>query len=144
MIIRRIGKPASIALVATMIASALPAAAQQMGHDPYSGPARTPSLAAQFDFQQRMQASAASSTAAGMNALQQYITNNSTSYSSNSTSIGNYNQVSQTLSGGSSGSIGTSAQDSLGNQGSSAQTDTKIGNKVNVLESLTGGQGGPH
>src|SRR5216683_106192 len=64
--------------------------------------------------------------------------------SSNSTSIGNLNQVNQTLSGGSSGSIGTTAQDSLGNQGSSAQTDTKIGNKVNVLESLTGGQGGPH
>jgi hypothetical protein len=129
MIMRRIGKRASIALAAAMVASALPATAQQMGHDPYSGPARTPSMAAQFEFQQRMQSSGASNTSSAQGALQQYVT----TYSSSSTSIGNYNQVNQTVSGGSSASNGTSAQDSLGSQGSSSQ----IGNKVNVLESLT-------
>jgi hypothetical protein len=129
MIMRRIGKRASVALAAMIVASALPATAQQMGHDPYAGPARTPSMAAQFEFQQRMQSSGASNTSAAQSALQQYVT----SYSSSSTSIGNYSQVTQTVSGGSSASNGTSAQDSAGNQGSSSQ----IGNKVNVLESLT-------
>src|SRR5260221_14160135 len=60
----------------------------------------------QFDFQQRLQASSTASAPAGLGAFD----------SSNSTSIGNLNQVNQTLSGGSSGSIGTTAQDSIGNQ----------------------------
>ena len=86
-----------------------------------------------FDFQQRLQASSTASAAAELGALTQYAT----TYSSNSTSIANLNQVNQTLSGGSSGSLGTTAQDSIGNQGSSAQTDTKIDNEADVLESLT-------
>jgi hypothetical protein len=139
MIIWRIGKLGSLGVAVTIAASALPAAAQQMGHDPYTGPARSASMAAQFDFQQRMQASGAGNSAAALGALQQYVT----TYSSNSTSIGNMSQVNQNLSGGSSASIGTSAQDSNGNQGSTSQTDTKIGNKVQVLESLAGSTSSP-
>ena len=87
MTMRRIGKRTSVALAAMIVASALPATAQQMGHDPYAGPARTPSMAAQFEFQQRMQSSGASNTSAAQSALQQYVT----SYSSSSTSIGTTN-----------------------------------------------------
>jgi hypothetical protein len=118
---------------ATMAVAAGPALAQLMGRDGYTPPARQTSLAAQFEFQQRMQASGTASTAAGLGALQQYVN----TYTSNSTSIGNLNQVNQTLSGGSSGNIGTSSQDSTGNQGSSAETQTKIDNTVKVLEGAT-------
>src|SRR5260221_2028154 len=54
-------------------------------------------------FQQRMQASSTVSAAAELGAL----TQDATTYSSNSTSSADLNQVNQTLSGGSSGSVGT-------------------------------------
>ena len=111
-------------------AAAEPASAQLMGRDGYSTPPRSQSLAAQFQFQQRMQAGGASSTTAGQGALTQYVTQ----YTSNSTSIGNLNTTTQNVSGGSTASIGTSTQDSNGSQSSSAETQTKIDNRVKILE----------
>ena len=124
-----------LATLAGLVLSAGPAVAQQMGHDGYSFPARTPSLAAQFDFQRRMQNnSAAASTAAGLGALNQFVT----TYSSNSTSIGNMNTVNQTLSGGSNGSVGQSTdQSSNGNQGSDAGTDVKVDNSITSTKTVT-------
>jgi len=104
-----------------------PASSQQMGRDGYSFPVRSSSLAAQFDFQRRMAASASASSAEGINALTQYVT----TYSSNSTSIGNMNTINQTLGDSASGSIGASAdQASEGNQGSGATTDAAIDNSL--------------
>jgi hypothetical protein len=113
-----------------LVGLAGPASAQLMGRDGYSPPPRAESLAAQFQFQQRMQAGGAAGTEAGLGALQQYITQ----YTSNSTSIGNLNQTTQNVSGGSTASIGTSTQDSNGSQSSSAETKTKVDNRVKILE----------
>lgn len=102
------------------------AEAQQMGRDPYRAPARNASIAMQFEMQER-NAAAASSSAAGLGALQQFVT----TYNSSSTSIGNLNEVTQILSGGSSGSVGQATeQDSMGNQGSDATTDVQVDNRL--------------
>ena len=77
-----------------------PAAAQQMGSGGYSFPARSPSLAAQFQFQ-RSAASSAQGSASGLGALIQY----STVYNSSSTAIANMNSVNQNLSDGSTGTV---------------------------------------
>lgn len=121
--------------LAGLVATAQPAGAQQMGRDGYNFPARNPSLAAQFQFQRRLaQQQAQSSSAAGLSALNQYVT----TYSSNSTSIGNMNTVNQTLSGGSSGSVGQSTdQQSTGNQGSDAKTRTTIDNSIVSTKTIT-------
>ena len=133
MSINRIASKAVLAVMALVLAGlAAPAAAQQMGREPYNGSSlRNPSLAAQFAFQQRMRASGAESTAAGLGALNQFVT----TYNSSSTSIANMNQVNQNLSGGSSGSVGQSTdQASHGNQTSEAETQTKIDNAIKILE----------
>jgi len=99
--------------------------AQQMGRDPYRTPARNSSAAAQFEMQNRNNAAAA--TAAGLGALQQYVT----TYNSSSTAIGNLHEVTQILSGGSTGSVGqTTEQDSMGNQGSDANTEVQVDNRL--------------
>lgn len=117
-----------------LLVAVQPAAAQQMGRDGYSFPTRNPSLAAQFDFQKRLQNSATASSAAGLSALNQYVT----TYSSTSTSIGNMNTVNQTLSDGSTGSIGQSTdQASTGNQGSEATSDVSIDNSIVSTETVT-------
>jgi hypothetical protein len=111
-------------------------AAQQMGRDGYRFPSRNPSLAAQFQFQRQNGngGAAAESAAAGLGALNQFVT----TYSSNSTSIGNMNTVTQTLSGGARGSVGqTTEQQSTGNQGSQADTDTSVDNSIISTEAAT-------
>lgn len=124
-----------LGILAGLILLAQPAAAQQMGRDGYNFPARNPSLAAQFDFQRRMQSdAAAASSAGGLGALNQFVT----TYSSNSTSIGNMNTVNQTLSGGSNGSVGQSTeQSSNGNQGSDAGTDVTVDNSITSTKTVT-------
>lgn len=101
--------------------------AQQMGREGYSFPARSASLAAQFDFQRRAADSAAASSADGLNALTQYVT----TYTSSSTSIGNMTTVNQTLGDGTNGTVGVSGdQASEGNQGSGATTETAVDNSL--------------
>lgn len=111
----------------------LPAAAQQMGTGGYSFPARSPSLAAQFQFQ-RSAASGAQSSAGGLGALTQF----STVYNSSSTAIANMNSVTQNLSDGSTGTLQTLGdQDSAGDQDAAATTDVEVDNSVNDSGNLT-------
>ena len=110
-----------------------PAAAQQMGSGGYSFPARSPSLAAQFQFQ-RSAASSAQGSASGLGALTQY----STVYNSSSTAIANMNSVNQNLSDGSTGTVMTTGdQDSAGDQDAAATTDVAVDNSVNDSANLT-------
>lgn len=103
------------------------ASAQQMGRNGYSFPTRNPSLAAQFQFQRQNGDAVAGSSAAGLGALNQFVT----TYSSNSTSIGNMNTVNQNLSEGSQGTVGqTTDQQSTGNQGSQADTQATVDNSI--------------
>jgi hypothetical protein len=101
-------------LAATCLAlSPLAAMAQQMGKTPWDSAPRSASLAAQFQFQKKY----GSGSAAGMDALTQYVTN----YNSSSTSIGNYTEVVQTLGDGATGTVTQSAtQDSSGTQDATA------------------------
>ena len=128
----------SILLAATVgvIVAAQPAAPQQIGgRNGYSFPARNPSLAAQFQFQRQNGVSGGTaSTAAGLGALNQYVT----TYSSNSTSIGNMNTVNQVLSEGSQGSVGQSTdQQSTGDQGSQADTNATVDNSIVSTQAAT-------
>lgn len=117
----------SLAVLAALAFSSQAASAQQMGREGYNFPARAPSMAAQFDFQERMQNSSSSSSAAGsMGALNQYITQ----YNSSSTAIANMNQVNQTVTGGTATATVTADQSSNGNQDASASTRTTIDNSV--------------
>jgi len=103
------------------------ASAQQMGKNGYSFPVRNPSLAAQFQFQRMNGGAVAGSSAAGLGVLNQFVT----TYSSNSTSIGNMNTVNQNLSEGSQGTVGqTTDQQSTGNQGSKADTQATVDNSI--------------
>lgn len=118
----------TIAIFAVIAGAALPAAAQQMGRDGYSFPARSPSMAAQFEFQQRMQnGSSSASSAGGLGALNQFVTQ----YSSSSTSIANMNQINQTLTDGSTATVTQQTeQASTGSQDSAATTRARIDNSI--------------
>lgn len=136
-----------LTVAVSLLGLAIPMSAspQQMGRDPYS-PTRTrsPSMAAQFEFQERMQnqqqsGGGESASSGAIGALNQYVT----SFTSTSTSVGNLNEVTQNLSGGSNGSVGQStAQDSIGNQGSSASLRSKIDDLIKVLQGTQEAQGG--
>lgn len=107
------------------------AQAQQMGNQPWGFNPRNRSLAAQFQFQDKLVNGNGhgSSNSDGLAALNQYVT----TYNSSSTSIGNLNEVTQILSGGSTGTVGQSTdQWSQGSQGSSASTDVQIDNSVEI------------
>jgi len=121
----------SLAAVAALAISMQPAAAQQMGRDGYSFPARSNSMAAQFDFQARMQAEGNSATSGGsMGALNQYVTQ----YTTNSTAIANMNQVNQTTTGGSTSNLSTAAdQASTGSQDSAATSKVKVDNSLTKI-----------
>jgi hypothetical protein len=117
--------------------SAQPVVAQQIGgRNGYNFPPRNASMAAQMQLQQRQilalqSGAAAGDSAGGLGALNQFITTYSTNYSSNSTSIGNMNTVTQVLSDGSTGTVGQSTdQESTGDQGSQADTNATIDNSV--------------
>ncbi len=129
-------KLSSLAVLAALTIISQSATAQQMGREGYNFPARAPSMAAQFDFQGRMDSNSAAS-AGGMGALNQYVTQ----YSSSSTSIANMNQVNQTVTGGSTASVGQTAdQTSAGNQDSVADTKTKIDNSITALQKNSNNQ----
>lgn len=121
---RPLARTAGLLLALSFLGQAVPAVAQQMGREPWRAPARNASVAAQFQQQDRNNAAAA--TAAGLGALHQFVT----TYNSSSTSIGNYNEVTQILEGGSVGSIGQSDQASQGNQGADASTDVLVDNSL--------------
>lgn len=117
----------SIAVLIALASAAQPAAAQQMGRDGYAFPARSPSMAAQFQFQERQSSSSASSSAGSLGALTQYVTQ----YNSSSTAIANMSQVNQTVSGGSTATSTLAAdQTSAGNQDSAASTRTTVDNSI--------------
>ena len=79
-------------LTLTVVGSA---AAQQMGKQPY-GAVRNPTFAAQFQHAERIQRLQNEGTE-----LQQFVT----TYSSNSTSVGNLNDITQILSEGATGTV---------------------------------------
>jgi len=119
-------KLAPLALVVGLVLAAQSAAAQQIGRQGYNFPARNPSLAAQFQFQERMAGDAASA-AGGLGALNQFVT----TYNTSSTSIGNMVTVTQTLSEGSTGYVDQLVdQESTGNQGSEATSDIVIDESI--------------
>lgn len=102
------------------------AKAQQMGNDGWRW-SRNKSMAAQFQAMERN----GSNGSAGMGALEQYTT----TYNSTSNSIGNLNEITQILSGGSKGYVDQNAdQDSDGNQDSGASTDVSQNNSVNNVQ----------
>lgn len=104
------------------------ATAQQMGNQAWNFTPRSRSLAAQFQFQRNMNGNGGThglNSGGGLAALEYYVTQ----YNSSSTSIGNLNEITQILSGGSTGTVGQSTQQAAhGNQGSSATTDTTVTN----------------
>lgn len=117
-----------------IIAASLPASllladlamAQQMGKNGWSW-SRNKSMAAQF---QQMERNGVGANGGGLGALNQYTTN----YTSNSTSVGNLNEITQILSEGSEGYVGQNTdQHSEGNQGSSADTDVSQNNSINDI-----------
>ena len=126
---------AMFAALTGLLVAAQPASSQQIGRDGYDFPARNPSLAAQFTFQQRVaNRNAAGANAAGLGALNQFVT----TYSSTSTSVGNMNTITQILSEGSSGSVGLSTdQESNGNQGSEAVADIAIDHSIKNTGNMT-------
>lgn len=120
-----------LAAFAALTASAQSASAQQYGREGYNFPARSPSMAAQFEFQSRQASSANSSSGSGsLGALNQYVTQ----YTSSSTSIANMNQVNQTATGGSTATLSQATdQASAGNQDAQASTKTKVDNSITKL-----------
>lgn len=97
----------------------IPAAqAQNIQNQPWGFSARNKSMAAQYQYQDRVLSNSSGSSSGGLGALQQYVT----TYNSSSTAIGNLTEVNQNLSGGSSGTVGAT-QDSQGSQGADAATD---------------------
>lgn len=108
-----------------------PAAAQLMGNDAYNHPARNRSFAAQMQMQNRLLNGVNSgSSAGGLGALNQWVTN----YNSSSTSVGNLNDITMILGDGSSGSVHQNAhQDSTGSQSSSASTTVDIQTEITEI-----------
>lgn len=117
---------AATALPLTLLAADL-AMAQQMGNDGWRW-SRNKSMAAQF---QAMERNGGSVNGGGLGALNQYTTN----YTSNSTSVGNLNEITQILSEGSEGYIGQKTdQYSDGSQSSGASTDVSQNNSVSNVQ----------
>ncbi|HEY4134316.1 MAG TPA: hypothetical protein VGO34_03790 [Alphaproteobacteria bacterium] len=108
---------AGAALATGLVAA--PAVAQVMGNGPYSFPARNNSFAAQAQITQRLNANGGSGS--GMDALNQYI------YNSSSTAIGNYSNV--TVGDNANANV-NGDQDSTGSQDSEATTELKSKTKV--------------
>mgnify|MGYP003700651759 CR=1 FL=1 len=101
----------------------VPAAAQQMGRQPY-GSARNPSIAAQFQHADRIQRL---ENDGAQGRIQQFVTN----YTSTSTSVGNLNEITQTLGDGATGTVmSDSGQTSDGSQTSDAETQLQVTNRV--------------
>jgi len=125
----------TLAAIGAVLFVAAPASAQQMGRDSYAFPPRSPSAATQLELQQQIVNNGAangSSSAGGLGALTQYLTQ----YSSSSTSIANMNQIIQTVTGGSTASVGQSTdQTSAGNQDSVAKTKATIDNSLVMTNS---------
>lgn len=122
-----------IALGLVIGSAAGSASAQQMGKDAYNFPTRNAAFSVQYQLQARVQTAAEENAAAGLNALHQFMT----TYSSQSTSIGNMNTITQILSGGAQGNITpNSTQTATGNQGATATTDTNVKQTLNGVPVL--------
>lgn len=94
------------------------AAADPLGREPYGFPARSGSVAVQLQMLKKNQSgSSTGSSGSGSGAVSQYVTN----YNTTSTSVGNWNEITQVLDNGAQGYIGNNAgQTSSGNQGSTS------------------------
>jgi hypothetical protein len=120
--------PLAVTLLAAWTGTA---AADPMGRDPYAFPARSGSVAVQLQMLKKNSgASSASGGAAG--ATTQYVS----SYTTNSTSVGNLNEISQILDNGAQGYVGNSAgQTSTGSQGA---TSTSSQTTITTTPGTTG------
>jgi hypothetical protein len=100
------------------------AEAQQMGRSPWKAQTRNRSMAAQYQYLDRTR-EANNGGGGGAGSIEQYTYNHT--YNSSSNSVGNLNEITQILSGGSTGTISQEAdQASNGNQGSAANTQAAI------------------
>lgn len=109
----------AVAATGVLIALAGEAAADPMGREPYGFPARSGSVAVQLQMLKKNQSGTSSGggSAGGMSGVTQYVTN----YNTTSTSVGNWNEITQILDNGAHGYIGNNAnQTSSGNQGSTS------------------------
>lgn len=111
----------AVALAAAGMLAALAgeAAADPMGRDPYGFPARSGSVAVQLQMLKKngSSSSGSGSGSGSAGAVSQYVTN----YNTTSTSVGNWNEITQILDNGAQGYIGNSAsQTSSGSQGSTS------------------------
>lgn len=134
---------AALALLALDLAmdSAL---AQQMGRDPWGFPQGNPTFAAQAQLLKRQSSSSSassSSSGSGSGDTNTYVTNNL--YSNSSTSIGNWNEIQQTLGAGAQASLELYAnQNNLGNIKSSSASSTTTLTAQAVPGSQQTGQSG--
>lgn len=93
------------------------AAADPLGREPYGFPARSGSVAVQLQMLKKNASGSSASSGGGSGAVSQYVTN----YNTTSTSVGNWNEITQVLDNGAQGYIGNNAgQTSSGNQGSTS------------------------
>lgn len=109
----------ALAALAFAVLMAQTATAQMMGNGPYSFPARNNSFAAQAQITQKLNSNGGAGS--GMDALNQYV------YNSSSTAIGNYNQVTV---GDNSAVTVDANQDASGNQGAESTTQSTVKNIV--------------
>lgn len=113
--------PAALAVSGLVAVSAAEAVADPLGRDPYGFPARSGSVAVQLQMLKKNAASSSSSGGGGAGTVNQYVTNNTSTYSTTSTSVGNWNEITQILDNGAQGYVGNHAdQGNTGDQGSAA------------------------
>ena len=110
---------AAIAATGMLAGLAGEVSAEPMGREAYSFPSRSGAVTAQLQMLKKTQGSSSSSggSAGGAGSVTQYVTN----YNTTSTSVGNWNEITQILDNGAQGYIGNNAnQTSSGNQGSTS------------------------
>lgn len=115
---------AALAMSGLLAVPAGEAAADPMGREPYGFPARSGSVAVQLQMLKKNSSgssSAAGSGGSGAASVNQYVTNYSSNYTTNSTAVGNLNEITQILDNGAQGYVGNNAgQTSSGDQGSTS------------------------
>jgi len=110
---------AAVAAAGVLAGLAVEASADPLGREPYSFPARSGAVSAQLQMLKKNQSSSSAYGAGGAGGITQYVTN----YTTNSTSVGNWNEITQILDNGAKGYIGNNAdQVSSGNQDSTSKS----------------------
>jgi hypothetical protein len=125
----------AVPLAAALLAAwAADAAADPMGREPYAFPARSASAAVQLQMLKKNAGASQSGSTAGAGSVTQYVS----SYTTNSNSVGNWNEITQVLDHGAQGYVGNSAgQTSSGDQGAtSTSSQTSV-----TARSLTSASG---